>query len=502
MGVTFTETDQTFVARKEAGMLLAFVGKARRGPTTEDEGGPVELKSETDVDKHLGAGSATYNAPGIIKYVLGKGAVVKFVRAILAGTTATRTLPDIGAISALRIDARNDGTWGNLISVTIAADPSGDSALFALTLTFSEQPTLNATYYNLSMDPTLANFVENVINDVSPLIRVTALTTVRPANAGPLALTGGTINDAATATEYQALLTLFDNERYLTHLSSDSGDGTIWANQTTYCSTRATITQLQSVPFGYTADQAAQYRQGTGGYGFSYVDSSYTALYWGDVKTKRNGSVMPTPEWCHPLVLGKYATKMATGKPWFAVAGATRGRIAEGYGVSVNVLGKTAETTLTGLEVNPIVTDSDPDTGAKITKIAESLTCQRARSQRRFAEIRELLNWIKRRFLYHQTAIEFEPNDPQAWRNLYVRMKKDLDECGQNRGLDGVEGSGYQYVGDQDCITRQQATYNSQDDLADGKYKVAIYIVGQPGIRDIALNTVLTKTSAQFAEAD
>jgi hypothetical protein len=502
MGVTFTETDQTFVAKKEAGMLLAFVGLARRGPTTEDEGGPVTLQSDTDVDKHLGAGSASYNAPGIIKYVIGKGATVKFVRAILTGTTASRDIVDIGAVAALRISARNDGTWGNLISATIGADPSGNAALFSLTLTFSEQPTLNAVYYNLSMDPTLANFVENVINDVSPLVRVTALTAVRPANIGPLALTGGLVNDTATPTEYQAALTLFDSERYLTHLASDSGNGTIWSNQTTYCSTRGTITQLQSVPFGYTADQAAQFRQGTGGYGFAYVDSSYTALYWGDVKTKRNGSVMPVPEWCHPLILGKYATKMGTGQPWFAVAGATRGRISEGYGMRFNVLGKTAETTLTGLEVNPLVTDSDPDTGAKYTKIAESLTCQRARSQRRFAEVRELLNWIKRRFLYHQTAIEFEPNDPQAWRNLYVRMKKDLDECGQNRGLDGVEGIGYEYVGDQDAVTRQQATYNSQDDLADGKYKVAIYLVSLPGIRDLALNTVLTKTSAQFAESD
>jgi len=501
MSVAFNGVDNTFVAKSGAGMVLAFVGRSRRGPTQESDGDPLTLASEPDVDRHIGLGTSTYITPGILKYAIGKGAQIKYYRVIAAGGVAAfRVLVDAGALNCLRIEAVNAGVWGNLVTVTIAADPSGDATLFSLTTAFSEQPGLGETYYNLSMDPTKANFVENVINGIDPLIKATALTAVVPANVGPVALAAGAASDTVTAANYQARLALFASERYITQLASDSGDGEVWADQAAYALTRKTFREIFSVPFGYTSTLAALFRQGSGGYGHEYVDNSYTSLYWGDVKDKRNGSGAPVAEWCHPLVLGQIALQMATGMPWYAVAGAKRGKIQVGLGMVENVLDKPAYDTLTGIEVNPIVTDTDLDTTAKITKIAESLTCQRARSKARFAEIREGVCWIRRRFLYHAQAIDFDPNEPEAWRQLYLLMKKDLDFMGSNRGLSGQETIGWQYVGDQEAINKDQATHNSQEELAKGNYTVDLYLSTIPGIRNITLNTILTESSAQFSE--
>jgi hypothetical protein len=506
MTLQMNEIDLTYVPWQEGGMILALQGIARRGPTQEDENeGYVELTSPADVERHVGLEAAAYPVVNHILYYLASGAKVLFSRVVAAGAVkATRTFNTGGGTPTLRITATSPGVWGNLVTVTIAADPSGSASLFKLTVAFSEQPALNQTYFNLSMDPTKANFVENVLNGVDPLITADALTTSRPANAGPLALTGGAASDAVAAADYLSRQTLFDPEDFITHMAQDDDDGEIWYNQAAYAQTRATILQIQGAPFGLTPAQAVMYRQGSGGYGYQFVDNSYTTLGWGDVKTKRKGSAMPVAEWVQPLLIGLYARKMATTKPWLAVAGNKRGIVPNAFGVATNVYNKPAQTTLTDNEVNPAIVAYDPDLRKKVTKFAESLTCQRARSQRRFTEIRELCNYVKRRFSYHRQAIEFDPNEPSAWRELYGRMKKDLDAIGTEdpKGFDGPEGIGYQYQGDQHAVRRQDATYNKQPDLANGEYKVRLFIVGIPGIRKLTFDVVLTQTSAQFAETE
>jgi hypothetical protein len=493
------EADNTYVPQVEQGMILGFLCRSQRGPTSESEGGPVDLKSSADVSRQLGLATASIDAADMINYVIGKGAEVRAV--VVRGTgsaVATVTLLDAGGIACLEIRAKNPGLWGNNLTVTITDDPSDAVNFYKITVAYSTQTELAESYDHASMDSTQKYYVEYLVNDVSNLLIVNRLTANRPANIAAQALTGGLDGTAPVAADYQAAWTLFDGDQELTHFSFDSDDGEVWSDAVDYADVRDDAVVIHGIPRLLTAAQGVSYRQGAGGYGHSDVDSSQTALFYAAPLIRLKGSYGGQPAYNKAYVLGQFAEKMVNDYPWFAVAGKHRGVIPKALGVLYNVKGKAAATTFADEEINPIIYDKP----SRKTMIYDDLTCQHAVTQLRNLGVRELVNWIKRRWRYHADEILFDPNDPTSWRTLYDRMSVDLNYAAEHRGLDGYEGDGWTYVGDQDVILRQNATFNSQADLLQGKYKADLYIVPLGAIRDITLTTVLTKTSAEFTVSE
>jgi phage tail sheath protein FI len=66
----------------------------------------------------------------------------------------------------------------------------------------------------------------------------------------------------------------------------------------------------------------------------------------------------------------------------------------------------------------------------------------------------------------------FQPNDVVSWHNLFNAFKLFLRDLQSNRAIDTFE-----YIGDQDADTIQQATYNTLPDIQAGKYKFKIKFV-------------------------
>jgi len=498
--ISFREADRTFTPQVEEGMVLAYLLTAQRGPTTELEDGPVTLRSDGDVDRHIGLKTSTLQAVEDIKYFVGKGAKVKAVVVKGAGAvTATKTLVDSGSSACAVFNAKNLGAWGNSLTVTITDDPSDAVNFFKIAIGYALQTDLAEVYEHVSMDPSSRYYIEYLINDVSNLVTVEVLTANRPATIAADALIGGADGAAPTAANYQTALALFTADNELTHLSWYSTEliqGEVWSHCVTYADARADLFVLEAIPEGYTPTQGVSYRQGAGGYGFSDIDSSYTTLVFGGPKIRNAGSYGAQPTDAKRFLIGQYAAKMATSYPWIEVAGPERGLIPGALGVRYNVLNTADAETFADEQINPIVWDQSK----RKAYIRDVLTCQKAPTQLQFCGVREGMNWVKRRFRYHAAEIMFDPNDPTAWRLLYQRMKVDLDFAGANRGLDGFEGDGWQYTGDQESIRRQDATFNSQSDLIQGKYKVAIYLVWISPIREIELTAVLTKSSIEFTE--
>ena len=100
------------------------------------------------------------------------------------------------AANTLKVDGKTDGTYANTIKAVIDPPTSGDSTEFNLLV--EDDGLIVETFPNVSMDDTLPNFVETVVNNVntgSKLIAVTDLDSTaadpRPAEGifGPL--TGG-----------------------------------------------------------------------------------------------------------------------------------------------------------------------------------------------------------------------------------------------------------------------------------------------------------------------
>ena len=498
--VRFREEDQTFTPQTEEGMILAYLCTAQRGPTTELEDGPVELKSDGDVDRHLGLKTSALLAVEDVKYMIGKGATVKAI--VVRGTgsaVASVGLEDSGAVACLTVSAKNPGVWGNSLAVTITDDPSDAVNYYKVSIAYSLQAELNETYEHVSMDPSSRYYVEYLINDVSNLVAVEALTANRPANVASSSPVGGLDGVTPTAANYQSAMALFSSDTELTHLGwfcTEVIEGEVWSYATTYAEARGEIFAPEVVPPLYTPTQGVSFRQGAGGYGFADIDSSFTNCIYGGPKIRQQGSYGAQPTSAKAYVLGQYAVKMRTGFPWLEVAGVEDGLIPGALGIQYNVFGTADADTFADEQISPIIWD----TSKRKAYIKDILTCQKAPTQLQFSGVREGVNWIKRRFRYHAADIMFKPNDPVSWKLLYRRMLTDLNSASANRGLDGFEGDGWQYTGDQDALTRQQATFNSQADLIQGKYKVAVYMVWINAIRDITLTAVLTKSSIEFIE--
>lgn len=117
---------------------------------------------------------------------------IGFDNAVHAGSAGTPT-------NTLRIDGKTDGAYTDDVTVQIAAATSGDASEFNLYVLVAG--VVRERFFNLSMDDTLTNFVETVVNHSltgSDLIAATDLdafsasasgTAQRPANGtyGPLA---------------------------------------------------------------------------------------------------------------------------------------------------------------------------------------------------------------------------------------------------------------------------------------------------------------------------
>jgi phage tail sheath protein FI len=109
---------------------------------------------------------------------------------------ATLNLQNATPADTLRIDGKYDGIYANSLKVKVSAATSGAASEFNLEVLDSAGVTLEL-YPNVTMDDTLSNYVETVVNAASTRITVTDLDVVttallqRPVNATSALLTGG-----------------------------------------------------------------------------------------------------------------------------------------------------------------------------------------------------------------------------------------------------------------------------------------------------------------------
>lgn len=159
--------------------------------TINDVGGAVQVVSNT-----LGSTSSILiNASSSLDTKLGLD-------------NALHTGNDAGTLNTLQIDGKYDGAYGNTVTVEIAAATSGVATEFNLRVL--ENGVLAEIFPNVTMDDTLTNFVELIVNDTdsgSVLISVLDLDAAtdspndRPANqtvilaGGDDGLTGLVDND-------------------------------------------------------------------------------------------------------------------------------------------------------------------------------------------------------------------------------------------------------------------------------------------------------------------
>lgn len=172
--------------------VAAFVGYFSRGPMNE----AVRILSLGDFERIFGGLNVESEASyAIQQFFLNGGAQAWVVRTAAEGAgldTASVTLQN--GSDVIVIDAANEGTWGNSISVTVDHNTrdTADTSLFNLTVTDGDKTEV---FRNLTMNPASADYAVEILSDGSLLVEaelpgVPPAVDARPAE-GTFNLTGG-----------------------------------------------------------------------------------------------------------------------------------------------------------------------------------------------------------------------------------------------------------------------------------------------------------------------
>lgn len=184
--VTFTERDLSFFIQAVTEGRNCVQITARRGPVNK----PRLVGSLKQFREIYGLPIDSSDSDLLIQRAFDRGAVLYINRVVhymspsdittIAALKASCTLKDVEARDTLKIEAIDEGTWGNTLIVTVTQN-SVDSDRFDISIEYPEQSSLSEHYEYLTMNETDDEFYAvKVINDKSSLIQVEDLEAGNP----------------------------------------------------------------------------------------------------------------------------------------------------------------------------------------------------------------------------------------------------------------------------------------------------------------------------------
>lgn len=164
--------------------VTAFIGRARKGPLNE----PLNIFNMGDYERHFGGlwekSPMSFAVRDFFLNGGGEAVIVRIYNPVkddddkeisglseITFSLGTDTAPD-----ALKLVAANPGSWGNRLSVKI--DHLKDDKLLNVTIT--EAGGASEKFLNASVDAGSANYLPNLLEQSSSLMRVAEMSTVRP----------------------------------------------------------------------------------------------------------------------------------------------------------------------------------------------------------------------------------------------------------------------------------------------------------------------------------
>lgn len=367
----------------------------------------------------------------------------------MAGGTAN------GSTVGLTVSAISPGTWGNDLQIqvrrtTIAGAPAGNfDIIVRAPVGTSTALQIVEQFLNLSADSSSARFAETlvnvgVVNQSNPSSYITVSV---GANQTPIsgtynigATTAGTNGignltsldyiGSALGTQSTGLQTLRNNETVAFNLLAIPGvtDYAVILEAIDVCETRQDCLYVIDPPFGLSPAEVVDWHNGVSTLvanpPTAQLDTSFAVLYhaWVRVVSEYVEKALFLPP--SGFVLAQYALTDRQVSPWRAPAGQQRGRLTGAIGVEYSPFPAERDLMLDGTNaVNPIV----EFTGAGGIQLYGNETLQRTPSATDSIHIRRGLIDLKRQAVNATRDIQFEPNEPQTWRNVELRIQPLLD---------------------------------------------------------------------------
>lgn len=411
----------------------AFVAAHGRGPTV-----PTLVSSWTEfLNRFGGFGSQTQYLPYAVHQFFSNGGSFAYVwRAVGAGAVkATRTLLDVGGVnSALRIDALNEGTWGNSINVDVVL--TGVDR-FDLVVRFggTTDGFVVERWADMSVTNTDSRYFPNVVNSPLSGSRYIAVTDLgiaavpgpanRPAAQAATSLAAGADGAAPSATELSTSVALLDTVSGPLVLNLPGVfDTTVLTTTLAYAAARADVFVVVDAQVGRTAAQYVTYANSlASAYGACYGPWVYVA----DPSSNSPGATRLVPP--GGAVVGNYLRTDATRGIHKAPAG-TDARISGAIAVETRFT-NTEQDTLTDGLVNVI--RQLPGLGIVIFG-ARTL---RSGYADKYVPTRRTLSYIRKAVQDGTRWAVFEPNDATLWQGINARITAFLIQLWQQGALRG-----------------------------------------------------------------
>jgi len=422
--------------------------------TVENLRQAINNQSPFDVTALPGAGSIVSLTNTVANAAAGNVAITGTDVAVVQTLAGMGSGVAAGALVGMTIAAITTGTWGNALSVVFRATQISGAAPGAFDMDViapvgtSGAVQVVETFFNLSTASADSNFIETLVNtgvvnksnpsryvnvtvsiDQDPVSATYVLGTTQAGTDGISGLDDADYIGTSTGTASTGLQSLRNAESVQFNLLAVPGINTraVILEAINVCETRQDALFVVDPPPNLTVQEAADWHNGTSvlpNSPTSQLDSSYAVLYWSHPTTasqylQANVKLPPSS-----FVLAQYALgDRQVGHSWRAVAGAQRGKI-DALSVEFSPDLTQRNLLLGGTNaVNPIVAFS----GDQGIQLYGNETLQRTPGPTDSVHIRRGMIELKRAAVEVTRDIQFEPNDPQTWRNIEQKIQPLLD---------------------------------------------------------------------------
>lgn len=438
-GVYVTEVDYSQFVKSVSTSVFGVVGVFQKGPINQPTLVTSLAQAQALFGTYLDAQSYFamlalknfFENGGSIAYVV---RVVHYASGVSTAVKGTITLVDRAGtpLSTLRVDAANEGTWANGMTVDVVASTVYATTGFNLVVK-DALGNLLETWKDLligTSNAAAADYASKRINGFSAYITVTDLlsATTAPANlpalvsaralaSGVDGLTSLAVSDFTGTSSNKLGLFAFDTVAINMVAIPGEGDDTIGAQLATalysYAAGRTDcgcFAIVESIP-NKTAQQISDFRMGTGAYANAAFDSSFGGLYgpWVNVTHPVTGLLVSTPP--AGIVAGIFARTDATDGVGKAPAGLNRGVIANAISPSI-LFSKGDRDILYEVGINPISVVA----GALV--VYGNATLQLKASDLQSVNVRRLLSYIETSVNGAAQFVVFEPNLKKTWEQF------------------------------------------------------------------------------------
>jgi len=448
--------------------VAAFIGSMDRGPVD-----PTLVTSWSQYISLYGgwtAKSAVHIAA--LLFFSNGGSQAYFKRVVdVAADTATRTFNDRAAGSAaaetLTLNAKNVGSWGNSINVTIANATTSGAFDLVVYYNGSDASNLVERFTDLTMTSTDDRYAVSVLNSLSNYVSAVdegsaAVGATRlPVAAVNVALAAGTNGDNITESEIAQSVNAFDVIQSSLVLNAPNvTDATSVNLLTSYATARGDVFVVIDPITGSAANQITR--------ADSYTATSYGAVYYPEIVIK------------DPTTNTQGVT--VSVKPGGAVVGlylatdASRGVFKAPAGLSTRVGGAVSVAPLTNTELDTLNSNAAAVNAIKFVP-GSGIVVMGARTLdgsyvSKYVPVRRTLIYLRKSLAELSQFAIFEPNDAVLWRRLTATLEGLLTDFWRQGGLRGSVPSQAFYV-------KCDAELNPQSSIDAGQVNIEVGVALQ-----------------------